>query len=114
MVGTPAWFGNESLGNHNWVEVYLPEKRVWKFLEPSPSLPVIDTLESDPCSRWFCEPSRYPSSKVYAARLGNIESDPWLNPRMAHVPLPWEWDCRDVPGIDRTQYYVDVCGVCDH
>lgn len=132
VVGTPAWYGNVTQGNHNWVEVYLPHTlQDWKFLEPSPALAHVDTLENNPCHRWFCTAARYPASKVYAARLTKQQTpeDRSWNRRMersrsgeggesfdevttTYVPLPWEWDCKDVPGVDRTQYYVDVCGVC--
>ena len=125
VVGTPAWYGNASQGNHNWVEVYLPHhQREWKFLEPSPALPHVDRLDKDPCSRWFCSRSRYPASKVYAACLSRLikpgeldgvavgEEEFSLEETTHYVPLPWEWDCKDVPGIDRTAYYVNVCGAC--
>lgn len=108
VAGTPAWYGNASQGNHNWVEVLVGEHG-WKFLEPSPSLPEADTLDNAPCSRWFCKPSRFPASKVYAARLtkqGSVDST-------VAFPLAWEWDCQDVPGIDRTDYYTDICGLCE-
>ena len=112
VAGTPAWYGNRTQGNHNWVEVYVPNDRndfgggEWKFLEPSPALPNVDTLDSNPCDRWFCDPSRYPASKVYAARL-------WT-PAASSVCflLAWEWDCNDVPAVDRTEYYARICGSC--
>jgi hypothetical protein len=109
VAGTPAWYGNVSQGNHNWVEVY--DHGVWKFLEPSPALPHVDTLDTDPCARWFCKPSRFPSSRVDAARLSkhrSEDSDP-----ATHFPLAWEWDCLDVPAVDRTQYYAEVCRLCE-
>lgn len=105
VAGTPAWYGNASQGNHNWVEVYDPRGRVWKFLEPSPALSHVDTLDADPCSRWFCEASRFQSTKVYAATSAKTVGE--------HFPLAWERDCKDVPAVDRSQYYADVCGKCD-
>jgi hypothetical protein len=112
VVGTPAWYGNSTQGNHNWVEVY--DSGTWKFLEPSPALPHVDTLDADPCSRWFCKQSRYPSSKVYAARMSR---DSMIGESSGDIstffPLAWESDCQDVPGIDRTKYYTDVCGSCN-
>lgn len=118
VAGTPAWYGNATQGNHNWVEVYVgnedaadsaatanDDDDTWKFLEPSPALPHVDTLEADPCSRWFCDPSRYPSSKVYAAKMSAYSSD-------GHFPLAWDLDCKDVPAVDRTDYYTRVCGPC--
>jgi hypothetical protein len=119
VAGTPAWFGNRTQGNHNWVEVYVggrssfcgvtEEEEDWKFLEPSPALPSVDTLEADPCGRWFCDPSRYPSSRVFAAKLSHC-----LNNSKVFFPLAWEWDCQDVPAVDRTAYYARVCGTCDN
>ena len=111
VVGTPAWHGNVSQGNHNWVEVYdiHENPNVWKFLEPSPSLPHVDTIDDPPCSRWFCKANNYPASKVYAARLEKYSVQEGM---LTHVPLPWEWYCQDVPGIDRTNYYAEVCGAC--
>ena len=110
VAGTPAWYGNITQGNHNWVEVWV--NGTWKFLEPSPALAHVDTLDQDPCSRWFCNPSRYPSSKVYAARMSKncpLEAEE----SAAFFPLAWEMDCRDVPAVDRTQYYTDVCSLCE-
>ena len=117
VVGTPAWFGNRTNGNHNWVEVYVPNNSnnyegggEWKFLEPSPALAHVDTLDDDPCNRWFCDPSRYPSSKVYAAKLSNTTTT--TPTTEGYFPLAWEWDCHDVPAEDRTDYYTRVCGSC--
>jgi hypothetical protein len=114
VAGTPAWYGNASQGNHNWVEVYVPEERAWKFLEPSPALPTVDSLDRNPCERWFCDSSRYPASKVFAARL---TKGPGCGPgedcdQTTHFPLAWELSCKDVPGVDRTKYYADMCGRC--
>ncbi|CAJ1930929.1 unnamed protein product [Cylindrotheca closterium] len=103
VAGTPAWYGNATQGNHNWVEVY--DNGIWKFLEPSPALAHVDTLEADPCHRWFCNAERYPSSKVYAATLSKVVS--------SYFPLAWEWHCKDIPAVDRTQYYADICSSCD-
>lgn len=103
VAGTPAWYGNASQGNHNWVEVY--DNGVWKFLEPSPALQHVDTLEADPCSRWFCKPDRYPASQVYAATLSKVVH--------SYFPLAWETGCQDIPAVNRTKYYTDVCGICD-
>ena len=109
VVGTPAWYGDPSQGNHNWVEVYDEQHGNWKFLEPSPNLAHVDTMDDDPCNRWFCDPKRYPASKVYAARYTKTCSEQGTT---THIPLPWEWDCTDVPGVDRTEYYTNICGLC--
>lgn len=124
VAGTPAWYGNRTQGNHNWVEVWDGSVTggggEWKFLEPSPALPTIDTLDTDPCDRWFCDPSRYPSSKVYAAKMSKKKTKSSSGPTVpdaadcdcTHFPLAWQWDCHDVPAVDRTDYYARICGSC--
>ena len=111
VAGTPAWYGDRYKGNHNWVEVFdtnLESEDKWKFLEPSPANAGLDTLDKDPCERWFCQGSRYPSSRVYAARLlKDAASTP-----ATFFPLAWEWKNQDVPGVDRTQYYTNICESC--
>lgn len=99
VAGTPAWNNTDSKGNHNWVEVYW---KGWRFLEASPSAGMIDTLERDPCERWFCRPSRMNFTQFFAA-------DPHGE---THVPLPWEPDLRDVRGANVTEYYQRICAKC--
>ena len=159
VVGTPAWYGNRTNGNHNWVEVYVgaasndndndndvADEDSWKFLEGLPANPN-DSLNGDPCQRWFCDTSRYPSSKVYAARMSRRpaqrnrdemqqmqqqrrvrQNDSYLDRNTAkteaaaenrnmiensvYFPLAWEWDCRDIPAVDRTDYYTNICQKC--
>lgn len=112
MAGTPAWYGNRTAGNHNWVEVYSNE--TWYFLESSPAALSLDTLDRNPCQRWFCTPDRFPAmhgtddtptTKVYAARLDSSSSSTFFR-------LAWEWSNQDVPAEDRTQYYHEICSQC--
>ena len=119
LVGTPAWNQNVSRGNHNWVEVFdtgfhLTEEDVswypWKFLEPSPNQTVIDSLERDPCERWFCNQQNFGNTRVYAAKL---EFDTSINPT-TYFPLAWEPTNTMVPGEDVTEYYRTVCGQCSN
>ncbi len=120
VAGTPAWYGNRTQGNHNWVEVWdgsVTGGGEWKFLEPSPALPNVDTLDANPCHRWFCVPSRYPASKVYAAKMSKMKSSSPTSVAdsrcdCTHFPLAWQWDCHDVPAVDRTDYYATICGTC--
>ena len=110
VAGVPAWYGDRTEGNHNWVEVFVPRRDggdgEWKFLEPSPALPDVDTLDKDPCDRWFCDPARFPASEVFAATLSRSGASG------EYFPLAWERNCTDVPGVNRTDYYARVCSRC--
>ena len=131
VVGTPAWNANPDKGNHNWVEVYHPNMASgggddWIFFEPSANQTKVEDLVTKPCSKWFCEPGRFPVdninntlTQVYAARLvfdnDNIISSKTISDeggRGLIYPMPWEWDSRDVPGENRTDYYQRVCSRC--
>jgi Transglutaminase-like superfamily len=121
VVGTPAWNGDRDKGNHNWVEIYDPTTMAssavnnqdhWRFLEPSANQTKVDDLNTQACSKWFCEPGRFPpksgganTTKVYAARLV-------FSTRESYCPMAWEWDCHDVPGEDRSEFYQRVCSQC--
>jgi hypothetical protein len=112
VVGTPAWHQNQSAGNHNWVEVWYQNQ--WYFMEPSATRTEdddVDSLERDPCRRWFCQPSRFSmdaktTTRVSAAKLEFSENDNTFY-RMA-----WEWNNPSVPGEDVTNYYQEICSKC--
>ena len=119
MAGTPAWHGNEEDGNHSWVEVFVPgvvdgeEGGRWVFLEPSPGIAEgeedaanSDDLERDPCERWFCDATRFDgATRVFATRYSRSDT---------HYPMAWALGDKGVPGEDRTSYYTETCGNCDH
>jgi Transglutaminase-like superfamily len=103
LVGTPAWWRDREKGNHNWVEVWWDNE--WYFMEPSAAQDTVDTLDRDPCDRWFCNSQCFPGTEVYAARLDRTKAD-------THYPMAWEWNSTDVPGENRTDYYVQICSKC--
>lgn len=104
LVGTPAWLGNVTNGNHNWVEVFVDG--VWRFLEGSPAG---KGDLSKPCTKWFCSRERFghgaPQNKtrVYAAKWSRGPT---------HYHMAWDLDNTLVPGEDRTAYYQAVCSQC--
>lgn len=110
VAGTPAWYQDRASGNHNWVEVYDDAIGQWKFLEPSPNQTVVDTLDRDPCERWFCSSSRFHfdntsnTTLVSAARLNSVAT--------TFFRLAWEWNTADVPGEDVSSYYQRTCSQC--
>lgn len=118
MAGTPAWHGNDDEGNHGWVEAYVPGdgaggKGEWAFLEPTPGIAEgqedaadADDLDRDPCKRWFCQRDRFDgSTRTYATRFDRVEAD-------ATYPMAWAVGDDGVPGLDRSDYYNEVCGKC--
>ncbi|WP_294599800.1 transglutaminase-like domain-containing protein [uncultured Rikenella sp.] len=92
IAGTPLWVSKE--GNHNWTELWIDGK--WYFTEyyPTPALN----------HSWFLE------------RAGKADkSDPiyWMyatswRPTGLHFPMVWDFDNRNVPGIDVTDFYIDL------
>ena len=108
VVGTAAWYGDRNQGNHNWVEVYSQGQ--WYFLEPSPSAGFVDTIHRNPCDRWFCSKDRFNytnrTTRVYAARLDQEKA------QTMYYPLAWQWDSTDVPGVDQSKYYAEICSKC--
>ena len=92
IAGTPLWVSKE--GNHNWTEVWIDGQ--WYFTEyyPTPALN----------HSWFLE------------RAGKADkSDPiyWMyatswKPTGLHFPMVWDKDNENVPGIDVTDFYIDL------
>ena len=92
IAGTPLSVSKE--GNHNWTEVWIDGK--WYFTEyyPTPALN----------RSWFLE------------RAGKADkSDPiyWMyatswRPTGLHFPMVWDFENRNVPGIDVTDFYIDL------
>jgi hypothetical protein len=87
----------------------------WKFLEPSPGLDHADSIDDDPCSRWFCHPQQQMGNgtMVYAAVLERVPTrNDDDDDESLYFPLAWQWDCRAVPAVNRTEYYRSVCSLC--
>jgi transglutaminase-like putative cysteine protease len=106
VAGTPAWHQEREGGNHDWVEVW--EHGNWKFLEPSPNQTIVDTLDRDPCERWFCSRTRFSyqanTTLVSAARLRSVDTE--------FFRLAWEWNNADVPAEDMSELYQSTCSQC--
>jgi len=104
VAGTPAWNQVDSHGNHNWVEVYDHLTEEWYFLEASPAGG--NESLTNPCDKWFCTKDRMENgTKVFATR--------WRFDSSGTVyPMAWDMNNKEVPGVDRTGYYQDVCNKC--
>lgn len=109
LVGTPAWHGKVSAGNHNWVEVWLGPGRGlagedWSFVEAQPAGPG-ESLDN-PCDKWFCNPLHFDSkTETFAARFRRQQN-------MTVFPMAWDAQNREVPGVDRSTFYNKLCGSC--
>ena len=88
---------------YSWVEVWTGAKDGWRFVEGWPAGPG-ETLDN-PCDKWFCNPAHFNNSgtRVYAATYQSTDT---------HYPLAWDLSNQDVPGVDRTDYYEQVCSAC--
>lgn len=105
LVGTPAWNGEYENGNHNWVEVYTGPEDGWSFIEGAPAGGG-ETL-SNPCDKWFCNPARTVNTSFFAT---SFAADSLTNGVI--YPMAWDVNNRAIPGVDRTEYYVDACAAC--
>jgi transglutaminase-like putative cysteine protease len=104
LAGTPAWNRDASHGNHNWVELWLPERGEWAFVEGGPAGGADETL-FDPCDKWFCEPGHFANgTMVFAARFDQSSS--------TRYPMAWDPHNTEIPGEDRSAYYQATCSKC--
>jgi hypothetical protein len=102
IAGTPAWNGKVSNGNHNWVEVWSGSE--WQFIEGRPAGP--GETFSNPCDKWFCNKGKFGSdgsTRVFAPQFEHTD---------VTYPLAWDLRNKEIPGVDRTDYYMDTCRKC--
>jgi len=117
LVGTPAWNGDRSNGNHNWVEIWRPTSGStedakggqWSPIEGKPAGGG-ESLD-DPCTLWFCNPSHFPpdtgsstATPVFAATFNQTSP--------VRYPMAWDLQNKDIPGEDLSQVYAGMCGKC--
>jgi len=109
LVGTPAWQGNMSHGNHNWVEVYVggttDSGDAWAFIEGAPAGGG-ESLDN-PCDKWFCNPGHFNFSgtEVFATRYDRGGDG-------AFYPMAWDMANHGVVGEDRSALYEAACNKC--
>jgi len=109
IAGTPAWHGNMSDGNHNWVEVWLGPGQglhgeAWSFIESKPAGG--NENFTDPCDKWFCNPSHFDGKTEAFAPQYHRQSN------ATFYPMAWDVQNENVPGVDRTDYYNALCQPC--
>lgn len=94
IAGTPLWVSKE--GNHNWVEVLIDGK--WYFTEYYP--------DSDLNKGWFLERAGKadksdPIYWIYATSWKPVD-------KSIHFPMVWDDQDKSVPGVDVTDFYIDL------
>lgn len=93
IAGTPLWVSRE--GNHNWSEVWIDGN--WYFIEyyQTPALN----------KSWFLERAGKAdkSDPVYW-----IYATSWKPNGEQHFPMVWARDNKNVPGVDVTDFYIDL------
>lgn len=106
VAGTPAWNNDASHGNHNWVEVYLANNDgtgEWAFIEALPAGGG-ETL-SNPCDKWFCNPSQFANgTEVYAVRFNQHSP--------VRYPMAWDLNNKAIPGENMSKQYQSQCNAC--
>merc|ERR1712072_1650135 len=112
VVGTPAWHNNINEENHNWVEVLFESENEssgyqWGIIEGKPA-GAGEALDN-PCDKWFCNPSHFGEDKkrspVFAARWDVNSTD-------VRYPMSWDINNKNIAGVDRSDYYNEVCAKC--
>jgi len=109
IAGTPAWHGNMSDGNHNWVEVWLGPGQglhgeAWSFIESKPAGG--NESLTNPCDKWFCNPSHFDGKTQVFAPQYDRQSNTTV------YPMSWDLQNENVPGVNRTSYYNALCQPC--
>lgn len=92
MAGTPLWVSRE--GNHNWVELWIDG--AWYFAEYHPTAGLNRS--------WFLE---------RAGKADKSKPIHWMyatswKPTGRHFPMVWAFRNTRVPGIDRSDFYIDL------
>lgn len=108
LVGTAAWNGEDGNGNHNWVEIWMGQKKGyngddWMFMEGKPAGTGALT---DACAKWFCKPTRFDgNTKVFTPVWGAKDNK-------TVYTMAWDLKNLDIPGLERTDYYNTICQEC--
>jgi hypothetical protein len=95
IAGTAMW--TTKRGNHNWVEVWLPDTGTWHFTEFH-----LDGKGLD--HGWLLADA---ARGIPGSRLHGVFATSW-KPTGKHFPLVWNMADTSVPGIDVTQRYIDL------
>lgn len=93
IVGTAMWTTKE--GNHNWVEVWLPETRTWQFTEYNPDQAGFD-------HGWMLPDA---ARAIEGSVVHGIYATSWKTTGH-HFPMIWDLKDASVPGVEVTARYL--------
>lgn len=93
IVGTAMWTTKE--GNHNWVELWLPETKSWQFTEYNPDQAGFD-------HGWLLPDA---ARAIEGSVVHGIYASSWKDTGQ-HFPLIWDLQDRSVPGVEVTGRYL--------
>lgn len=95
ISGTAMWTTKQ--GNHNWVEVWLPDSKQWHFTEFYPDQAGLD-------HGWLIADA---ARGIPGSVAHGVFSTSWKKTG-AHFPMVWNMRDESVPGVDVTQRYIDL------
>ncbi|OYV06873.1 MAG: transglutaminase [Verrucomicrobiales bacterium VVV1] len=93
IVGTAMWTSME--GNHNWIEVWLPETKSWQFTEYNPDKSGFD-------HGWLLP---YAAQAIKGSVVHGIYASSWKRTDH-HFPMIWDLKDTSVPGVEVTGRYL--------
>jgi len=93
IVGTAMWTTKE--GNHNWVEVWLPETKTWQFTEYNPDKAGLD-------HGWLLPDA---ARAIEGSVVHGIYASSWKETGH-HFPMIWDLKDTSVPGVEVTGRYL--------
>lgn len=95
IAGTAMWTTKE--GNHNWVELWLPDTKQWYFTEYNPDPAGLD-------HGWLLADA---ARALPGSLAHGIYASSW-KPAGAHFPMVWAPEDESVPAAEVTRRYVDL------
>jgi transglutaminase-like putative cysteine protease len=95
IVGIAQWTTKD--GNHNWNEIYLPERKAWVATE-------YDRDQHGLNRGWFLADA---ARAVPGSQLHGIYATSWRK-TAHHFPMVWDMNDTSVPAVDVTQRYLEL------
>jgi hypothetical protein len=95
LTGTAMWTTKQ--GNHNWVEVWLPETKSWQFTEYGGGPKAFDR-------GWVVADA---ARAIPGSLAHGVYSTSWRHTG-SHFPMVWDMRDHTVPAVEVSQRYIDL------